>query len=176
MKKILVVVDMQNDFVDGALGSDEAVAIVDNVVKKINEFDGEIIVTYDTHQNDYMQTREGKYLPVPHCIQDTNGWQLNDKVQKALYDKGDYTVIYKPTFGSTELVDVVCLYWDGEENTEVTLIGLCTDICVVSNAMLLKANYPEMDIVVDASCCAGVTVESHNAALTTMKMCQIDVI
>ena len=176
MKKILVVVDMQNDFVDGALGSNEAVAIVDNVVNKINEFDGEIIVTYDTHHDNYMETREGKYLPVPHCIKDTDGWQLNDKVQKALYDKGDYTIIHKPTFGSTELVDVVPLYWDGEENTEVTLIGLCTDICVVSNAMLLKANYPEMNIVVDANCCAGVTVDSHNAALTTMKMCQIDVI
>lgn len=176
MKKVLIVVDMQNDFVTGSLGTKEAVAIVDNAVNKINEFDGEIIVTYDTHFNNYMETREGKYLPVPHCIKDTEGWQLNDKVQKALDARERYTIIHKPTFGSTELVDIIREYWDGENNIEVTLIGLCTDICVVSNAMLLKANYPEMNIVVDASCCAGVTVESHNAALTTMKMCQINVI
>ena len=173
MRKVLVVVDMQKDFVDGALGSKEAVAIVDNVVNKINEFDGEIIVTYDTHQDNYMETREGKYLPVPHCIEGTSGWSLNEKVERAILGKGA-TRIEKPTFGSVKLVD---LFRDGDEkNTEVTLIGLCTDICVVSNAMLLKANYPEMDIIVDSSCCAGVTVESHNAALTTMKMCQIDVI
>ena len=176
MKKVLIVVDMQNDFVTVSLGTKEAVAIVDNVVNKINEFDGEIIVTYDTHFNNYMETREGKYLPVPHCIKDTEGWQLNDKVQKALDARERYTIIHKPTFGSTELVDIIREYWDDENNIEVTLIGLCTDICVVSNAMLLKANYPEMNIVVDASCCAGVTVESHNAALTTMKMCQINVI
>lgn len=176
MKKVLIVVDMQNDFVTGSLGTKEAVAIVDNVVNKINEFDGEIIVTYDTHFNNYVETREGKYLPVPHCIKDTEGWQLNDKVQKALDARERYTIIHKPTFGSTELVDIIREYWDDENNIEVTLIGLCTDICVVSNAMLLKANYPEMNIVVDASCCAGVTVESHNAALTTMKMCQINVI
>lgn len=173
MKKVLVVVDMQKDFVDGALGSNEAVAIVDNVVNKINEFDGEIIVTYDTHQDNYMEIREGKYLPVPHCIENTDGWLLNDKVENALVGKGT-TRIKKPTFGSVKLVDLLSDV--DEKDTEVTLIGLCTDICVVSNAMLLKANYPEMNIVVDANCCAGVTVESHNAALTTMKMCQIDVI
>ena len=176
MRKVLVVVDMQKDFVDGALGSNEAVAIVDNVVNKINEFDGEIIVTYDTHQENYMETREGKYLPVPHCIKDTDGWRLNRKVLDAinLNIKKLNTSLEKPTFGSTELVEV--FRGVDEKDTEVTLIGLCTDICVVSNAMLLKANFPEMNIVVDASCCAGVTVESHNAALTTMKMCQIDVI
>lgn len=176
MRKVLVVVDMQKDFVDGALGSNEAVAIVDNVVNKINEFDGEIIVTYDTHQDNYMETREGKYLPVPHCIKDTDGWRLNSKVLDAINLNINKlkTSLEKPTFGSTELVEV--LRGVDEKDTEVTLIGLCTDICVVSNAMLLKANYPEMNIIVDASCCAGVTVESHNAALTTMKMCQIDVI
>lgn len=174
MRKVLVVVDMQKDFVDGALGSNEAVAIVDNVVNKINEFDGEIIVTYDTHQENYMETREGKYLPVPHCIENTDGWQLNNKVANALGNKKEITIIHKPTFGSTELVKLFS--YEDEKDVEVTLIGLCTDICVVSNAMLLKANYPEMNIVVDVSCCAGVTVESHNAALTTMKMCQIDVI
>ena len=174
MRKILVVVDMQNDFVDGALGSKEAVAIVDNVVNKINEFDGEIIVTYDTHQDDYMKTRESKYLPVPHCIKGTDGWQLNKKVQKALNATKGFRVIHKPTFGSTRLVEMIHEY--NYDTAEVTFIGLCTDICVVSNAMLLKANYPEMNIIVDASCCAGVTPESHNAALITMKMCQIDVI
>lgn len=173
MRKILIVVDMQNDFVDGALGTGEAAAIVDKVVEKIAGFDGEIIATYDTHYDNYMETREGKYLPVPHCIKDTKGWQLNDKVQKAL-DTKKYETIQKPTFGSTALVEKLkdC----DQSNTEVELIGLCTDICVVSNALLLKANYPEMDISVDASCCAGVTPESHQAALTTMKMCQIDVI
>lgn len=176
MRKILVVVDMQKDFVDGALGSKEAVVIVDNVVNKINEFDGEIIVTYDTHQDNYMDTREGKHLPVPHCIKGTDGWGLNSKVLDAINLNINKlkTSLEKPTFGSTELVEV--FRGVDEENTEVTLIGLCTDICVVSNAMLLKASYPEMDIIVDASCCAGVTPESHNAALTTMKMCQIEVI
>lgn len=173
MRNVLVVVDMQKDFVDGALGSKGAVAIVDNVVEKINNFDGEIIVTYDTHLDNYMETREGKYLPVPHCIKNTDGWQLNDKVQSAL-DSKEYTKIYKPTFGSTALVEK----FNGcnQTETEVTLVGLCTDICVVSNAMLLKANYPEMNITVDASCCAGVTPESHKASLVTMKMCQINVI
>ncbi len=173
MRKVLVVVDMQNDFVDGALGSDEAVAIVDNVVNKIKEFDGEIIVTYDTHQNNYMETREGKYLPVAHCIENTVGWELNARVENALIGK-ETVKIKKTTFGSVKLVNL--LRNVEENNTEVILIGLCTDICVVSNAMLLKANYPEMNITVDASCCAGVTPESHKAALTTMKMCQINII
>ena len=180
MRKILIVVDMQNDFIDGALGSKEAQTIVPNVVKKIEEWDGEIIVTYDTHLSNYMDTREGKYLPVPHCIMDTEGWQLNNKVQKALNTKtaipGEpaYQRIYKITFGSTQLVEL--LNGCDQKNTEVTLCGLCSDICVVSNAMLLKAHYPEMNLKVLADCCAGVTPESHNAALLTMKMCQIDII
>lgn len=173
MRKILIVVDMQNDFIDGALGSKEAEAIVDNVVKKIEGFNGEIIVTYDTHNNDYMETREGKYLPVPHCIKGTKGWELNSKIEAAILGKGVGRV-YKPTFGSIKLVDRLSDVI--EKDTEVTLIGLCTDICVVSNAMLLKANYPEMNIIVDAACCAGVTPESHKAALTTMKMCQINIV
>lgn len=178
MKKILVVVDMQNDFVDGALGSAEAVSIVDKVVNKINEFDGEIIVTYDTHLSNYMETREGKYLPVPHCIENTNGWLLNSKVEHALVkhalvNKNVYR-IKKPTFGSVKLVNVLSNV--DEINTEITFVGLCTDICVVSNAMLLKANYPEMDIIVDASCCAGVTPEKHAAALEVMKSCQINIV
>ena len=173
MKNFLVVVDMQNDFVNGALGSAEAAAIVDKVVNKIKDFDGEIIVTYDTHSDNYMDTREGRYLPVPHCIKGSEGWQLNEKVQEAL-DSREYTKIYKPTFGATTLVEK----FDGcdQHDTAVTLIGLCTDICVVSNAMLLKAYYPEMDISVDAGCCAGVTPESHEAALATMKSCQINII
>ena len=173
MKKLLIVVDMQKDFVDGALGSKEAVAIVDNVVNKINTFDGDIIVTYDTHSENYMETREGKKLPVPHCIKGTDGWELDKKVQSAL-DGKDYITIEKPTFGSVDLPQII------EENygddVEITLVGLCTDICVVSNAMLLKASFIENEIYVDASCCAGVTPESHIAALATMKMCQINVI
>ena len=138
MKKILIVVDMQKDFVDGALGSQEAVAIVDNVTKKIEGFDGDIIVTYDTHEENYMHTQEGKKLPVPHCIKGTEGWALDKKVQQALTKK-EYHTIEKPTFGSTDLP----LYIKGKYNGEkivIELIGLCTDICVVSNALLLKAS------------------------------------
>ena len=166
MKKTLIVVDMQKDFIDGALGSKEAIAIVENVKNKIAQYvknRDEIIFTRDTHQSDYLSTNEGKNLPVEHCIQGTDGWKIQEdlEVPGAIY-------IDKPTFGYMD--------WKDYNLEEVELVGLCTDICVVSNVMLLKANYPEMNIVVDASCCAGVTVESHNAALTTMKMCQIDVI
>ena len=172
-KKILVVVDMQNDFIDGPLGTKEGQMIVDNVVDKINNFDGEIFVTYDTHFDNYMSTREGRYLPVPHCIKDTDGFELNKKVSNALIDRL-HLKVYKPTFGSIQLVKY--LYDLSEKRAEVTLIGVCTDICVLSNALLLKAHYPEMDIIVDASCCAGTTVEAHNAALLTMQSCQIDII
>lgn len=174
MKKLLIVVDMQKDFVDGALGSAEAVAIVDNVVKKIESCEGDIIVTYDTHSENYMETQEGKNLPVPHCIKGTDGWKLDEKVQAAL-DKREYKAIEKPTFGSIHLPEYIKANYDINE-IEIELIGLCTDICVVSNALLLKANFLETKVSVDASCCAGVTVESHNAALTTMKMCQVNVI
>ena len=174
MKKILIVVDMQKDFVDGALGTPEAVAIVDNVVNKINSFEGNIIVTYDTHFEDYMDTREGKNLPVPHCIKETDGWKLDAKVQDALFGK-EYIELEKPTFGSILLSEII-EDLAGEEEFEIELIGLCTDICVVSNAMVLKAHYPEVSIKVDASCCAGVTPETHDAALMTMKMCQIEVV
>ena len=174
MKKFLIVVDMQKDFVDGALGTPEAVAIVDNVVNKINSFEGNIIVTYDTHFEDYMDTREGKNLPVPHCIKETDGWKLDAKVQDALFGK-EYIELEKPTFGSILLSEII-EDLAGEEEFEIELIGLCTDICVVSNAMVLKAHYPEVSIKVDASCCAGVTPETHDAALMTMKMCQIEVV
>ncbi len=172
MEKILVVVDMQKDFVDGALGTQEAQAIVDNVVKKIESFDGAIYVTYDTHFEDYMETSEGKNLPVVHCVRDTDGWKLNEKVQAALSKKEAYTEIEKITFGSIDLPFV--LTEENEmDNAEVELIGLCTDICVVSNALILKANFPDIDIIVDSSCCAGVTPEKHEAALETMRSCQI---
>lgn len=173
MKKYLVVVDMQKDFVDGALGTAEAVAIVPNVVSKIKEFDGDIFVTYDTHFENYMDTAEGKKLPVPHCIKGTDGWQLDKAVQAALEEK-EYTPVEKITFGSIDLPWLIGKAANGEDFS-VELIGLCTDICVVSNALLLKANCPERKISVDASCCAGVTPATHNAALETMKMCQIDV-
>lgn len=173
MKKILLVVDMQKDFVDGALGTKEAAAIVDNVTAQIRSFEGDIIATYDTHDDNYMSTQEGQKLPVPHCIKDTEGWQLDKRVQTALEEKG-YRAVYKPTFGSVDLVDMIKEY--DIENTEVIIIGLCTDICVVSNALLLKANFPEMRISVDASCCAGVTPEKHEAALETMRSCQIEVL
>ena len=174
MKQILIVVDMQKDFVDGALGSAEAVAIVDNVVAKIDGFDGDIIVTYDTHTDAYMTTQEGKNLPVPHCIKGTPGWELNARVQAAL-DGREYAVIEKPTFGSTALPEYIRANYDPAD-IAIQLVGLCTDICVVSNALLLKANFLETPISVDAACCAGVTVDSHNAALTTMRMCQVQVI
>lgn len=174
MKHILIVVDIQKDFVDGALGTAEAVAMVGNAAKKIKEFDGDIFVTYDTHFENYMETAEGGKLPVPHCIKGTKGWELDTNITKALEGK-TFTKVEKLTFGSTELPNLVRNVV-GDDEFDITLIGLCTDICVVSNALILKANFPEKDIYVDASCCAGVTVETHNAALTTMKMCQIDII
>ena len=171
MTKLLIVVDMQKDFVDGALGTPEAVAIVDNVVAKIQNHTGDILVTYDTHSATYLETQEGKNLPVPHCIKGTTGWELDTKVQAALANK-TYVALEKPTFGSVTLPEYIRTHYDPAA-IEIQLIGLCTDICVVSNALLLKAHFTEAKIGVDAACCAGVTVESHHAALTTMKMCQI---
>lgn len=174
MKHFLIVVDMQKDFVDGALGTAEAVAAVPNVVKKIEDFDGEIFATLDTHFENYMQTAEGKKLPVPHCVKGTGGWQLNGAVAAALEGKG-FTAVEKRTFGSVDL-PALLEQAAGEEDFDVTIIGLCTDICVVSNALLLKAHFPEAPIAVDAACCAGVTPAAHEAALATMRSCQIDVI
>jgi nicotinamidase-related amidase len=165
---------MQNDFINGVLGSAEAVAIVDNVVDKINNFTGDIIATYDTHGENYMETLEGKNLPIPHCIKGTEGWKLNEKVQNSLNSKG-YMAIEKPTFGSVELIQYIKEKYNAND-IEIELVGLCTDICVVSNAILLKANFLETKVSVDANRCAGVTPESHNSALTTMKMCQVNVI
>lgn len=173
MRKILLVIDMQVDFIDGALGSAEAVAIIPNVLREIAKYGkNDIIATRDTHPEDYMQTREGKHLPVPHCIEGTPGWELHPEIAMAL---DGCTVIDKPTFGSTRLCNMICQIAQSEE-IEVTLVGLCTDICVVSNAMLIKAALPEIDVKVVADACAGVTPETHAAALTTMKMCQIEII
>ena len=175
MKKVLVVVDMQNDFVDGALGTKEAIAIVPNVVKKIREFDGdEIFVTYDTHYDNYMNTLEGQKLPVPHCIDGSYGHELNAEVKAALEGK-QYKDVIKAGFGSFSISRGLKDRYPGEE-IEVEMVGLCTDVCVVSNALIMRAGYPNAKITVDASCCAGVTPETHEAALTTMKCCQIDVI
>ena len=174
MKKFLIVVDMQKDFIDGALGSAEAVTIVPAAVRKITDFDGEIFVTLDTHFENYMDTAEGKKLPVPHCIKGTDGWQLNPDIAAALTDKG-YTPVEKVTFGSTSLPGLISKA-AGNDQISIELIGLCTDICVVSNALMLKACFPEAQISVDASCCAGVTPEKHYAALETMRSCQIDIV
>lgn len=174
MKKLLIVVDMQKDFVNGSLGTAEAQAIVPTVVNKIENFDGEIFATFDTHYENYMETSEGKKLPVPHCIKGTDGWTLENNVQNAL-DKKGYTAVEKITFGSVDLPKIIGENYD-VDNIEIELIGLCTDICVVSNALLLKATYPETPITVDASCCAGVSVETHKSALATMKCCQINIV
>lgn len=173
MKKFLVVVDMQKDFVDGALGTQEAVKIVPAVVEKINNFDGEIFATFDTHFEDYLQTAEGKNLPIPHCIKGTDGWELYKNVAVAL-EKKRYTPVEKVTFGSVDLPALIKEATQGEEFS-VELVGLCTDICVVSNALMIKAHFPEAQVSVDENCCAGVTVESHIAALTTMRSCQIEI-
>ena len=174
MKKFLIVVDMQKDFVDGALGTKEAVSIVPNVVDKILSFDGKVFATFDTHFENYMETAEGKKLPVPHCIRGTAGWQLNASVAAALEEKG-FTPVEKITFGSVDL-PIILKDAAGEEPFAAQLVGLCTDICVVSNALLLKANFPEMDISVDSTCCAGVTPATHQAALDTMTCCQINIL
>ena len=173
MKHFLVVVDIQNDFVDAALGTNEAVGIIPAASQKIKNFGGEIFVTFDTHFENYLETNEGKNLPVKHCIKGTKGWELNPEIAAAISGK-EYTAVEKLTFGSTKLPRLIEKAANGED-FDVTLIGLCTDICVVSNALILKANFPEKEIIVDKSCCAGVTVDTHNAALKTMQMCQIKI-
>lgn len=173
--KVLVVVDMQNDFVEGALGTKEACAIVPDVVKMIEEFDGKIVATRDTHMEDYMDSQEGKNLPVIHCVKGTDGWKINSEIQKAL-DERQAVVIDKPTFGSVELGEYVRKLDREEPVEEILLIGVCTDICVISNALLLKAYLPEVPVRVAASCCAGVTPEQHAQALEAMKPCQIEIV
>lgn len=176
MSKYLVIVDMQNDFIDGSLGTKEAVSIVLNVVQKINDFDGFICATMDTHGENYLNTQEGIILPVKHCIQGTPGWNIQDDVDSALYDFPYQAEIFcKDTFGSYDLGNYLAMKNKFDPISEIVLIGLCTDICVISNALLLKAFLPEVKITVDAACCAGVTPESHNNALSAMKVCQINV-
>lgn len=170
-KKVLVVVDMQNDFIDGALGTKEAQEIVENVFWKIEACratEDLIIFTRDTHYEDYLYSAEGIKLPIKHCIRPTDGWQITSDIP--ILDED--IIINKPTFGSLELAEVI----DNYNISAIELVGLCTDICVISNAMILKAKFPEIPISVDASCCAGVTPESHENALKAMQMCQIEVI
>lgn len=172
MKKLLVVVDMQKDFIDGALGTGEAVKILEPVKEKIRKDKAQgtdIVFTKDTHYKDYLMTQEGRKLPVPHCVKGTEGWELDEGLQELARD---CTVLEKPSFGSMELAGLA--QKAGYE--EIALIGLCTDICVISNAMILKAALPEAVVEVDASCCAGVTPESHRNALEAMKVCQIEVV
>lgn len=168
--EFLIVVDMQNDFISGTLGSADAKSIVGNVVNKVKNFDGQILFTRDTHATDYLKTQEGKNLPVEHCIVNTDGWQICDELLPFAKDN----LVNKATFGSTDLPDII-------KRTDacpkkITLCGLCTDICVISNAFILKAAFPETVIEVDSSCCAGVTKESHNNALNAMKAVQINII
>ncbi len=168
--RVLVVVDMQNDFITGSLGSQEARAIVPRVVEKIRNFPGQVYFTQDTHGQDYLETQEGKKLPVVHCVQGTWGWDLEPQVEAVRTS----TPIEKPSFGSKGLAEVLKArhIYDGPLE-EIQLVGLCTDICVISNALLLKAFLPEVPLSVDASCCAGVTPESHRRALDAMEVCQV---
>lgn len=176
MVKYLIIVDMQNDFIDGVLGSAEAQKIVGNVVNKINSSNyDKIFDTLDTHEDNYLDTHEGKYLPVEHCINATYGWLLNKDIRNALKNK-DYQIITKNSFGSRQLISTLqMLTIENKGCCEVELAGVCTDICVVSNALMLRSAYPDIDISVDANCCAGTTPEKHEAALTVMKSCQINI-
>ena len=170
--KFLIVVDMQNDFIDGALGTKEAVTILPAVEEKIKNFEGRVLFTRDTHGADYSETQEGKKLPVAHCIKDTDGWQINPRLDALRKEEP----VDKPTFGSVGLGQLLKAYDTYEEKIEsITLIGLCTDICVISNAMLIKAFLPDTPVIVDAACCAGVTPESHKNALDAMAVCQIEI-
>ncbi len=173
MRKILLVIDMQKDFIDGALGTPEAVAIVDKVAAEIKKYPAEdVFATRDTHPANYLDTQEGRNLPVVHCVKGTPGWEIDEKIAAAL---GDAEIVDKPTFGSVVLAEKMAALAEAEP-LEITLVGLCTDICVVSNALLVKAFLPETPVRVIADCCAGVTPESHAAALETMKMCQVEIV
>lgn len=172
MQKVLIVVDMQNDFIDGALGTAEAVAIVPNVKKKIEEFEGTVLFTRDTHGDNYMETQEGRNLPMPHCIKGSQGWEIRPELEALRKTEA----IDKVTFGSSELGGVLVALNKEEAIEEITFVGLCTDICVISNVMIAKAFLPEVPIVVDSACCAGVSVATHENALEAMKVCQVKVV
>lgn len=169
---VLVVVDMQNDFIDGALGTPEAAAIVPKVAEKIRGFDGLVLATRDTHTADYLSTQEGRRLPVEHCVVCTPGWAIHPEIAALLEE----APVDKPSFGSVELGENLRALHEEAGIESVTLVGLCTDICVISNALLLKAFLPEVPVIVDAACCAGVTPESHRTALEAMRMCQIEIL
>ena len=178
-KKVLVVVDMQNDFITGSLGTKEAQAIVDSVVQHIINFDGLILYTLDTHTENYLETKEGQKLPVRHCIAGSDGWAPNAAVWMALMHKNvadEQHMIAKDTFGGVSLPMRIHEMLDGADPEEITLVGLCTDICVISNALLLKAFYPEATFIVDAAACAGATPKGHKTALAAMKACHIDIV
>ena len=176
-RKFLIVVDMQNDFIDGSLGTREAQAIVPAVAARIRECreaGWAVIATLDTHEENYLDTREGRFLPVRHCIRNTEGWRIREEIREALGDSA--VLVEKPTFGSVRLPDILREMNGGEDPAAIELIGLCTDICVVSNALLLKAAFPETDFSVRRDCCAGVTPDKHEAALETMRSCQVSVL
>lgn len=176
MKRVLIVVDMQNDFISGSLGTKEAEAIVPRVIRKIQDYKArgeKIFFTRDTHFDSYLTTQEGAKLPIEHCIKSTWGWELESSINKEV--ESNTPVIDKVTFGSTVLAQQIKALND-KEAIEVELVGLCTDICVVSNALIIKAYCPEIPLTIDASCCAGVTPETHTSALTTLKMCQVNII
>ena len=179
--KILTVIDMQNDFLNkNVLGNDEGMAIIPKVIDKINlNKDNLIIATRDTHQNNYLETQEGKNLPVVHCIENTDGWQIEKNIEEVLLLNG-VIFINKPTFGSINLIKKVKELVEknkvSENELEIELCGVCTGICVISNAMLLKAAFPEAKIIVDSTCCACVTPQTHQTALEAMKLCQITII
>ena len=172
---LLIVIDMQNDFIDGALGTKEAAAIVDAVAERIRRHSGSVYYTLDTHGDDYLQTQEGHYLPVVHCVKGSDGWALNDTIARALKMQ-NATAFEKPTFGSTRLMRAVEAAHLERPFTSITLIGVCTDICVIANAILLKAALPNVPIYIDAALCAGVTPQSHDNALAAMEACQMAVI
>ena len=177
MSKILIVVDMQNDFITGSLGTKEAEAIVEKVVKKIEVYrkqGHQVLYTRDTHSETYLTTSEGRKLPVIHCVKGTPGWNLAPEVEKTVVSAEQ--IYDKETFGAIKLGEKIKRLSEQEADLEIELVGLCTDICVISNALLIKAYVPEVTISVDAACCAGVTPESHTNALNAMKMCQIEIL
>ena len=174
-KRYLIVIDIQNDFVTGSLGTPEAEAIVGAAAEAARDFPGEVVFTQDTHGEDYLETQEGRNLPVPHCIKGTWGWEIVDELEAVRRERGARS-FEKVTFGSTDLAEMLAAENAKEPLESVELIGLCTDICVVSNALLIKAFMPEVPVSVDSSCCAGVTPAAHEAALATMRSCQVAVI
>ena len=181
MQKVLVVIDMQNDFIDGALGTREAVAIVPKVIEKIKNFEGCVLYTRDTHHENYMETQEGRLLPVPHCIEGSHGWEFHPEIDKLRLEDDDpdsdfYNTFDKPGFGSTILGQALWMMDEADGIESIEIVGLCTDVCVISNAMIIKATLPEVPITVDSGCCAGVTPESHRTALDAMAACQIQIL